>query len=254
MAKTPAALSRVHVPAGIFTSRLAGGREAGGLLPIKAAFEQLGGTFIEHNAPFELLPGVWLLGPVPRVHPERNWSTTGRLQLPAGPVEDNVPEDTAIAVNTRNGLVVISGCGHAGIINTLEYARKAIPRPLKQGAAFPPLRRPLSLGWTAPLKRFVFVISSARTAPESRPCFGCELIGSRPHGGGRGCGIVVPPQGIESRRWRLRIRTSPMVPRIFLSWRLSGVVPLGFTPRLAVWRPVAAPGSAVPSTRRQLEI
>ena len=63
---------------------------------------------------------------MPRVHPERNWSATGRLQLPGGPVEDNVPEDTAIAVNTRNGLVVISGCGHAGIINTLEYARKAV--------------------------------------------------------------------------------------------------------------------------------
>jgi 7,8-dihydropterin-6-yl-methyl-4-(beta-D-ribofuranosyl)aminobenzene 5'-phosphate synthase len=126
MAKSPAALSRVHVPAGIFTSRLADGREAGGLRPIKASFEQLGGVFIEHDAPFELVPGVWLLGPVPRVHPERNWSATGRLQLPGGPVEDNVPEDTAIAVNTRSGLVVISGCGHAGIINTLEYARKAI--------------------------------------------------------------------------------------------------------------------------------
>ena len=130
MAKNPAALSRVYVPAGIFTSRLVDGRESGGLLPIRAAFEQLGGTFIEHDAPFELMPGVWLLGPVPRVHPERNWSVTpGRpqlLQLPSGPVEDNVPEDTAIAVNTRSGLVVVSGCGHAGIINTLEYARKAI--------------------------------------------------------------------------------------------------------------------------------
>lgn len=129
MAKNPAALSRVHVPSGIFTSRLIDGREVGGLLPIKSAFEQLGGTFIEHDAPFELVPGVWLLGPVPRVHPERNWSVSGRpqlLQLPSGPVEDNVPEDTAIAINTRSGLVVISGCAHAGIVNTLEYARKAI--------------------------------------------------------------------------------------------------------------------------------
>jgi 7,8-dihydropterin-6-yl-methyl-4-(beta-D-ribofuranosyl)aminobenzene 5'-phosphate synthase len=126
MAKNPAALSRVHVPAGIFISRLSDGREAGGLLPIKADFEKLGGQFIEHSAPFELFAGVWLLGPVPRVHPERNWSATGRLQLPGGPVEDNIPEDTAIAVNTRSGLVVISGCGHAGIINTLEYARKSV--------------------------------------------------------------------------------------------------------------------------------
>lgn len=129
MTKNPTALSRVHVPAGIFISRLIDGRETSGLLPIKSSFEQLGGTFIEHDKPFELVPGVWLLGPVPRVHPERNWSVSGRpqlLQLPTGPVEDNVPEDTAIAINTRTGLVVITGCAHAGIINTLEYARKAI--------------------------------------------------------------------------------------------------------------------------------
>ena len=125
--KNPRALSRVHVPQGIFLSRLtADGREAGGLLPIRAAYEQLGGVFIEHGGPFELFPGVWLLGPVPRVHPERNWSVTGQLQTPTGPVEDNVPEDTAVVVNSPAGLIVISGCGHAGIVNTVEYARKVI--------------------------------------------------------------------------------------------------------------------------------
>lgn len=124
--KNPGALSRVHVPQGIFLSRLAEGRETSGLLPIKAAYEQMGGVFIEHAGPFELSPGVWLLGPVPRVHPERNWSVTAQLQTPAGPVEDNVPEDTAVVVNAPNGLIVISGCGHAGIVNTVEYARTAI--------------------------------------------------------------------------------------------------------------------------------
>ena len=125
--KNPKALSRVHVPAGIFLSRLtADGQEQNGLLPLKAAFEQSGGAFIEHKGPFEVSPGVWLLGPVPRVHPERNFSTSGRVQTPAGPVEDNVPEDTAVVVNAATGLIVISGCGHAGIVNTVEYARKAI--------------------------------------------------------------------------------------------------------------------------------
>ena len=125
--KNPKALSRVHVPAGIFLSRLtADGQEQNGLLPLKAAFEQSGGAFIEHKGPFEVSPGVWLLGPVPRVHPERNFSTSGRVQTPGGPVEDNVPEDTAVVVNAATGLIVISGCGHAGIVNTVEYARKAI--------------------------------------------------------------------------------------------------------------------------------
>ena len=130
MKKNPRALSRVHVPQGIFLSRrTAAGAETNGLTPIKAEYEALGGQFIEHGAPFELAPGVWLLGPVPRVNPERNFGGlggAGLLQTPAGPVEDNVPEDTAVVVNTPNGLVVISGCGHAGIINTLEYARKTI--------------------------------------------------------------------------------------------------------------------------------
>ena len=127
MKKNPGALSRVHVPQGIFLSRRTpDGTETNGLTPIRAEYEKLGGQFIEHAAPFAMAPGVWLLGPVPRVHPERNYTTSGRLQTPAGPVEDNVPEDTAVVVNTPNGLVVISGCGHAGIINTLEYARKII--------------------------------------------------------------------------------------------------------------------------------
>src|SRR4029453_9410144 len=40
--------------------------------------------------------------------------------------EDTLPEDSSIVVETSSGLVVVSGCGHAGIVNTLEYARKAI--------------------------------------------------------------------------------------------------------------------------------
>ena len=125
--KNPAALSRAHVAAGIFFSRAGSdGREANGLLPIKAQYEALGGRFIVHSSAMRLAPGVWLTGPVPRVHPERNWSGSLRVQTPAGPVEDTVPEDASVVVDTPNGLVVISGCGHAGMINTIEYARKVV--------------------------------------------------------------------------------------------------------------------------------
>ena len=88
--------------------------------------EALGGSFIEHASPMRLAPGVWLTGPVPRIHPERNWSGSLRVQTSAGPVEDTVVEDASVVVDTLNGLVVISGCGHAGMINTIEYARKVV--------------------------------------------------------------------------------------------------------------------------------
>ena len=38
-------------------------------------------------------------------------------------VEDTIPEDQALVINTAEGLVVLAGCGHAGIVNTMEYAR-----------------------------------------------------------------------------------------------------------------------------------
>lgn len=125
--KNPRALSRVHVARGMFYPRPAeGGREDNGLLPSKAAYEATGGVFVEHDGPLELLPGVWFTGPVPRVHPERNWAPRGQVRGPAGLVEDTVPEDASIVVNSSEGLILVSGCGHAGIINTIEYARKVV--------------------------------------------------------------------------------------------------------------------------------
>jgi 7,8-dihydropterin-6-yl-methyl-4-(beta-D-ribofuranosyl)aminobenzene 5'-phosphate synthase len=125
--KNPKALSRAHVGRGIFLSRLGqDGRESNGLLPLKAEYEALGGSFVEHAEPAELLPGIWFTGPVPRVHPERNWSVGNKLQTPNGAVEDTVPEDSSLVADTPEGLVVISGCGHAGVINTIEYARKVV--------------------------------------------------------------------------------------------------------------------------------
>lgn len=122
--KNPAALSRAHVPRGVFFPRPGpNGREGNGLLPLKTDYEATGGTFLEHSKPTEIVPGLWIAGPIPRVHPERNWSSTGQVRTPDGLVEDNVPEDTSLVVETSEGLVVISGCGHAGMINTLEYAR-----------------------------------------------------------------------------------------------------------------------------------
>ena len=126
-AKTnPTALSRVHVGKGIFWNRPSNNGEGNYVVKIKSDYEATGGTFIEYNEPKEILPGVWLTGPVPRAHAERNWSGSGRVKAPEGLVEDTIPEDMSLVAVTDKGLVVISGCGHAGIVNTLEYARKKV--------------------------------------------------------------------------------------------------------------------------------
>jgi 7,8-dihydropterin-6-yl-methyl-4-(beta-D-ribofuranosyl)aminobenzene 5'-phosphate synthase len=78
----------------------------------------------------EILPGVWLTGPVPRRHPERLWPRSARVKTPQGVVEDSIPEDASLIIDTPQGLVVITGCGHAGTINTIEYGRTVVrPAP-----------------------------------------------------------------------------------------------------------------------------
>ncbi len=121
----PDALSRAWVGRGIFLPRVPA-PPTGGMAAVKAAYEADGGRFIELDEPREMFPGVWLTGPVPRVNPERNWSGTGRIQTDQGTVEDNLPEDQALVFDTDRGLVVLFGCGHAGVVNTLTYARKAV--------------------------------------------------------------------------------------------------------------------------------
>ena len=126
MAVNSRALSRVHAARGIFWSGT-GTRESPAAAPaIRQAYEQTRGKFIEYDKPVELFPAMWLTGPVPRKYPERNWSTSGRVKTPQGMVEDDIPEDTTAVFDTDRGLVVLSGCGHAGIVNTIEYATSVV--------------------------------------------------------------------------------------------------------------------------------
>jgi 7,8-dihydropterin-6-yl-methyl-4-(beta-D-ribofuranosyl)aminobenzene 5'-phosphate synthase len=126
--RNPGALKRAYVGAGMFLSRPGpDGRETNEALAIKNEFEALGGSFVVVERPTELFPGAWLTGPVPRTHPERNWTLKRTIRYPDGRlVEDNVPEDMSLVLDTEKGLVVVSGCGHAGIINTLEFARQQV--------------------------------------------------------------------------------------------------------------------------------
>ena len=125
--KNPAALSRVHVARGFFYQRIEpGGKVDHRIAALKSEYERSGGVFLENDKPVTLFPAVWLMGPIPRIYPERNWSGSGKVKTPEGLVDDFIPEDTSLVLDTDRGLIVLSGCGHAGIINPLESARKAV--------------------------------------------------------------------------------------------------------------------------------
>jgi 7,8-dihydropterin-6-yl-methyl-4-(beta-D-ribofuranosyl)aminobenzene 5'-phosphate synthase len=126
--KSSTAMSRIHVAPGIFLSRRHPGSEEefNSTIAVKSAMEATGATFVEHRKPEEIFPGVWLTGPVPRPNPERYWGQPASIVTGSGLVPDSIPEDMSLLVNTDKGFVVVAGCGHAGTVNTVEYARRIL--------------------------------------------------------------------------------------------------------------------------------
>ena len=70
----------------------------------------------------EVLPGMYLTGPIPRVSGE---DTGGPFfSDPEGRVADEIEDEQALLLDCG---ILIQGCSHAGIINTLTYCRQCCP-------------------------------------------------------------------------------------------------------------------------------
>lgn len=95
-----------------------------GMPVTRRQLSEAGATVVENTGPRELAPGVWLTGEIPRV---TSYETTGGRFLVASPAgqweEDTLRDDQALVIDHPEGLVVVSGCAHSGLVNTLEYAR-----------------------------------------------------------------------------------------------------------------------------------
>ncbi|MEW5840991.1 MAG: MBL fold metallo-hydrolase, partial [Thermoproteota archaeon] len=71
--------------------------------------------------------GALVTGEIPRVTGFEKGFPNHYLELDDGKLEADplIKDDQAVVVNVKDkGLVVVTGCGHAGIINTLQYAKE----------------------------------------------------------------------------------------------------------------------------------
>jgi 7,8-dihydropterin-6-yl-methyl-4-(beta-D-ribofuranosyl)aminobenzene 5'-phosphate synthase len=74
--------------------------------------------------PYVLDDSLCFLGEIPRVNDFEARQTTffsleGQEKKP-----DFIMDDSGLAIRTAKGLVIVSGCSHAGICNIVEYAKK----------------------------------------------------------------------------------------------------------------------------------
>lgn len=94
----------------------------------KAYLESLGARFQPVTAFTEIFPGIYLTGEVPKVTDFEPPDSTMKIRSADGSWEqDALRDDLSLVVATDQGLVVLLGCAHAGLINILTHVTAMLP-------------------------------------------------------------------------------------------------------------------------------
>jgi len=87
------------------------------------AIEGWGGELRFSEEAVEIAPGIITTGAVPRLIPFEGGDQDLLVKTEKGYVEDELLDDLSLVVETPHGAVVLLGCAHAGLINTLTHVK-----------------------------------------------------------------------------------------------------------------------------------
>jgi 7,8-dihydropterin-6-yl-methyl-4-(beta-D-ribofuranosyl)aminobenzene 5'-phosphate synthase len=91
----------------------------------KEDIEALGLKVVELNEPAEISPGVYSTGKIARVTTYEKVPPTMLVMRGEKREQDDFRGEQALFINVKGkGLVVLSGCAHSGIVNTVKQAQK----------------------------------------------------------------------------------------------------------------------------------
>lgn len=93
-----------------------------GLMYVREQLEALGAKFVLSDVPDHITGNVMTTGPVPRNTPFEKLDADLAVKTPQGWSQDEVPDDQSLLVRTPRGLIVLLGCAHSGLVNTLDRA------------------------------------------------------------------------------------------------------------------------------------
>jgi len=95
--------------------------------PERSLLAHAGYDIVEQNSHSSLLDNhILITGEIPRINNFEKGFPNHYSELDGSMASDPlIKDDQAVILNVKNkGLVVLTGCGHAGIINTLDYAKE----------------------------------------------------------------------------------------------------------------------------------
>ena len=103
-----------------------------GIRDQQSSLESLGAHFIFNRDFTEITDGIYLSGEIPRISSfEKEDPRLVRADDSGELFIDQLVDDQCLIIDSTDGLIVILGCAHSGIINTLSHIQKKLPnRPL----------------------------------------------------------------------------------------------------------------------------
>ena len=80
-------------------------------------------NLILSKEPYRICDSIYFLGEIPRSNDFEARQTAFFHMEENQRYEDFLMDDSALAIETKNGLVIVTGCSHAGICNIVEHAK-----------------------------------------------------------------------------------------------------------------------------------
>lgn len=79
----------------------------------------------------EIFPGVWLISGFPRIHTFEQIPARFVRRTDQGFREDDFGDEVCMALQTDQGLAVLVGCSHPGILNMMTQVRTLLGQPIR---------------------------------------------------------------------------------------------------------------------------
>lgn len=97
---------------------------------VREGLEVMGASFQLSDKPIKLSENIMTTGEIPMINDYEIIEKYLLVKENGELKQDSLKDDLALIINTDYGLVVILGCAHRGIVNTLQHARKITGKDL----------------------------------------------------------------------------------------------------------------------------
>jgi 7,8-dihydropterin-6-yl-methyl-4-(beta-D-ribofuranosyl)aminobenzene 5'-phosphate synthase len=113
----------IHLHSDAFKPHYSGSKDIGVPLDLRRCLEAQGGRIARYDHPVEIAAGFFLTGQIPR---KNAWEDTGGPFFHDGANQqpDHLLDDQVLYFNTTQGTVIVCGCSHAGVANTVQYVQE----------------------------------------------------------------------------------------------------------------------------------